>query len=77
MSDGTSIQIWDGDTPLFRAGDRLDSTCPATIVVRVTRTSLTYRPWRWYDGPRLWFRGLLDRWRSRRRAPSTTGEATE
>lgn len=60
MSDNTSVSI--STTGLdIRPGDVLRQVAtmngPA-IVVRFDGYTITYRAWRWYDGPRLWFRAI-------------------
>lgn len=48
----------------MRPGDALYQVCtmggPA-IITRINGTTITYRAWRWYDGPRLWLRALWRR----------------
>ena len=67
MSGFSSVTVT-GFAPDFKPGDPIKywghtDSRPA-IVVRCTRDVLTYRPWRWYDGPRLWLRALPSRIRA-------------
>lgn len=34
------------------------------VIISYDGVTITYRPWRWYDGPRLWFRALWLRLRA-------------
>jgi hypothetical protein len=66
VNDHTGVSI--STTGLdIRPGDPLHQVCtyngPA-IVVRYDGFTITYRAWRWYDGPRLWLRALPDRMRA-------------
>ena len=63
MSDHANVSISTTGLAL-RPGDPLHQVCtmngPA-IITRYDGVTITYRPWRWYDGPRLWFRALFRR----------------
>ena len=62
MSDyRTGVSIYTGTSPDIRPGDPFPHVAtmngPA-IVVRFDGHTITYRAWRWYDGPRLWLRAF-------------------